>query len=78
MYVEGYTFIMRLKVGAILTHYPKYHFHTSNHLQDIWLKKLDHEIEVTVKHGCMEGWMNGWKDENYIPLYILGMLGVNH
>ena len=39
-------------------------------------KSLDHEIEVTVKHGCMEGRMNGQKGENYIPLNILGMPGV--
>ena len=37
-------------------------------------KSLDQEIEVTVKHGRMEGRTNGLKDENYIPLDILRML----
>ena len=39
-------------------------------------KSLDHEIEVTLKHRRMEGWTNGWKDENYLPLDILRMPGV--
>ena len=39
-------------------------------------KSLDHEIEVTVKHGRMEGRTNRQRDENCIPLDILPMPGV--
>ena len=36
-------------------------------------KSLDHEIEVTVKHGRMEGRTNGQKDKNYILIDLLCM-----
>ena len=36
IYVKHIYFYYEVKGWAILTHYPKYHFNTSNHLQDIW------------------------------------------
>ena len=55
------------------THYPMLSFSYIKLSSRYMAKSLDHEIEVTVEHGCMERLMNGRKDENYIPLNILGI-----
>ena len=65
-----------VKGWAILTHYPKLSFSYIKPSSRYMAKSLDHEIEVTVKHGCMEGQTNGWKDEIDIPLDILRMPGI--
>ena len=57
-----------------MTHYPKLSFSYIKPSSRYMAKSLDHEIEVTVKHGCMKGQTNRWKD-NYIPLKILRMPG---
>ena len=65
-----------VKGWAILTHYPKLSFSYIKPSSRYMAKSLYHEIEVTKKHGHMEGWLNERKEENYLPLYILGMPGV--
>ena len=79
IYVKQISFYYEVKGWAILTHYPKLSFsYIKPSSRYIISKSLDHEIEVTVKHGCMEGWTNERKDENFTPLDILCMPGYNH
>ena len=75
---KRYTFFYEVKGWAILTHYPKLSFSYIKPSSSFMAKSLDHEIEVTVKQGCIEGQRNGQKDENYIPLNILRVPGYNH
>ena len=71
---KSYTFI-EVKGWAILTHYPKLSFSYIKPSSRYMAKSLDHETEVTVTHGCMEGRMNGRNEKKYIPLDILRMPG---
>ena len=64
IYVKKIYFYYEVKGWAILTHYPKLSFSYIKPSSRYMAKSLDHEIEVTVKHGCMKGQKNGLKDEN--------------
>ena len=75
-YMSEIYFYYEVKGWGILTHYPKLSFSYIKPSLRYIAKSLDHEIEVTVKHGCMEGWTNGQKDETIYPLDILRMPGV--
>ena len=77
-YMSEIYFYYKVKGWAILTGcaYPKLSFSYIKQSSRYMAKSMDHEIEVTVKHRCMEGRKKGWKDENYIPLDILRMPGV--
>ena len=54
-------FYYEVKGWAILTHYPKLSFSYIKPSSRYMAKSLDHEIEVTVKHGRMEGRMERQK-----------------
>ena len=73
IYVKEIYFYYEVKGWAILTHYPQLSFSCIKPSSRYIAKSLDYEIEVTVKHGCMEERTNGRKDENFIPLDILRM-----
>ena len=75
MYVKEIYFYYEVKGWAKRTHYLMLSFSYIKLSSRFMAKSLDHEIEVTLTHGCMEGWMNGRKDENYTPLDILRMPG---
>ena len=52
--VKEIYFYYKVKGWAILTHYPELSFSYIKPSSRYMAKSLDHEIEVTVKHGCME------------------------
>ena len=68
IYVKEIYFYYKVKGWAILTHYPKLSFSYIKPSSRYVAKSLDHEIEVKVKHGHMEGRTNEQRDENYTPL----------
>ena len=75
-YMSEIHFYYEVKGSAVLTHYPKLSLSYIKPSSRYMAKSLDHEIEITVKHGCMERRTNGRKDKNYIPLDILCMPGI--
>ena len=78
IYVKQIYFYYEVKVWEVkaLPHYHMLSFSYVKPSSRYMAKSLDHETEVTVKHGCMEEWTNGRKDEYYIPTDILRMPGV--
>ena len=75
---KRYTCIMRLKIGLYWLIIPSYHFHTSNHLQDIWQNHWTMKKRSQWSTDAWKDWrMDGKTKTIYRSTYFIYQ-GYNH